>query len=51
MGSQAIRSVGLTDQLMHLVRQKCTIDGRDFENSSIVSSTNILEKWVSRFLM
>jgi len=50
-GFSSNKSVGLTDQLVHLVWQKCTIDRCDFKDSGIVSSANVLKERVSRFLV
>ena len=44
---ESFRSVGFTHQLVNLVWQQCSVHWRDFQNASIVPSTDILEEWVS----
>ena len=44
-------SVCLTHEFVDLVRQQCSIDRRDLEDSGIVAPSNILKKWMPALLV
>lgn len=46
-----VRSVGLTHQLVNLVRQERAVHGRYFQDAAVITSTDVLQEWMAAFLV